>query len=106
MTDEPHVDRDAPIERIELGDGAWVDVARGSGALPRWLTVGGLVAGSAGLVTPLVGVVSPDAYVPLPFMLCLLWVACTGVVLARRPLRAGSDQSATNPAQDPLPASA
>lgn len=29
MDDEPHVDRDAPIERLDLGDGAWVDVARG-----------------------------------------------------------------------------
>lgn len=29
MTAEPSVDRDAPIERIELDDTAWVDVARG-----------------------------------------------------------------------------
>ncbi len=29
VTDEPHVDRSVPTERIELGDGAWVDVARG-----------------------------------------------------------------------------
>jgi alkylated DNA repair dioxygenase AlkB len=29
VTDEPHVDRSVPIERIELGEGAWVDIARG-----------------------------------------------------------------------------
>ncbi len=32
MTDEPYVDRSVPIERIELGEGAWVDIARG------WMT--------------------------------------------------------------------
>jgi hypothetical protein len=81
--------------------------ARGSGVLPRWLSTGGLVAGGVGLVTPLVGVVSPDAYVPIPFLLCLLWVACTGVVLARQPLhRTQPTQSDTNPAPGPLTASA
>ena len=29
MTDEPHVTRDAAVERLDLGDGAWVDVVRG-----------------------------------------------------------------------------
>ena len=29
MSSVPSVDRDASIERLELGDGAWVDVARG-----------------------------------------------------------------------------
>jgi len=29
MSGVPSVDRDVPIERIELGDGAWADVARG-----------------------------------------------------------------------------
>lgn len=35
MSGEPSVDRDVPIERIELDDTAWVDVARG------WLTNAG-----------------------------------------------------------------
>jgi alkylated DNA repair dioxygenase AlkB len=29
MTDGPHVDRDAPAERVALDDAAWVDVVRG-----------------------------------------------------------------------------
>ena len=32
MSPGSHVDRDAPVDRLELGSGAWVDVARG------WLT--------------------------------------------------------------------
>ena len=29
MPDTIHVDRDCQVERLDLGDGAWVDVARG-----------------------------------------------------------------------------
>lgn len=29
MVENAHVDRDVPVERLELGGGAWVDVARG-----------------------------------------------------------------------------
>ena len=29
VTEEPHVDRDVAVERLDLGGGAWVDVARG-----------------------------------------------------------------------------
>jgi alkylated DNA repair dioxygenase AlkB len=29
VPDTIHVDRDCPVERLDLGDGAWVDVARG-----------------------------------------------------------------------------
>lgn len=60
--------------------------AHASGLLPHWLTRSGIVVSVVGFVTPLVGAVSPSDYVPVPFLLCLVWVAVTGIVLARRPL--------------------
>lgn len=79
-----------------------------TGALPRWLTVSGFVVGLAGLVTPTVAAAAdPQSYVPIPFLLALLWIACVGVVLARRPLRTTAlVESAASAAPNPISASA
>lgn len=92
---------------VDLGGAAWVVSgllvavftlaaalsALGSGALPRWLGWFGAVVGAVGLVTPVAGYLSPDDYVPLPYLFCLVWVAICGVVLARRPSPIGVAES-------------
>jgi uncharacterized protein DUF4386 len=62
-----------------------------SRVLPRWLAGGGLVVGVLALVAGLAGIVDPDGYVPVPFLLCLVWVVLTSLLLAVRGPLAGAD---------------
>jgi len=41
---------------------------------PRWLAWWATVAGGLGVVAGAVGIVRPDAYVPIPFLLLLVWM--------------------------------
>lgn len=53
---------------------------------PRWLAWWATVVGGLGAVAGVVGIVRPEAYVPIPFLLLLLWmiaVALTEVVVGR-----------------------
>jgi Domain of unknown function (DUF4386) len=58
--------------------------ALGSGALPRWAAWAGLLIGGAGVVTPSLAFHNPTSYVPIPWLLAILWMAVVGVVLFRR----------------------
>jgi hypothetical protein len=57
-------------------------------ALPRWLGWTGVVVGAAGLVTPIIGIVDPADYNPVPFMLCVQWTLVVSVLLTVRVARA------------------
>jgi hypothetical protein len=63
-----------------------------SRVLPRWLADGGLVVGVLAVVAGLAGIVDPTGYVPVPFLLCLVWVATTSVLLTVRGPQAGADR--------------
>jgi len=72
--------------------GIFVVAAAGSAfvsrALPRWLTLSGLVVGVLTVAAGTAGVLDPVGYVPVPFLLCLAWVLVTSVVLTVRAPRA------------------
>ncbi len=74
--------------------GLFVALAAGSSfasrALPRWLAVGGLVVGVLSVVAGVAGVVDPAAYVPIPYLLCLLWILLASLVLTARGGRPGA----------------
>ena len=55
-------------------------------AVPSWLAWWAAVAGALGVLTAIVGIVWPAAYVPIPFLLLLVWLVALGIVGARRPL--------------------
>jgi hypothetical protein len=77
--------------------GIFVVLAAGSAftsrVLPRWLAGGGLVVGVLALVAGLAGIVAPAGYVPVPYLLCLVWVLASSVFLAVRVPRTGGDVS-------------
>lgn len=56
---------------------------------PRWLAWWATVAGGLGVVAGVVGVVRPDAYVPIPFLLLLVWMIAVALVSVMRPDPAG-----------------
>ncbi|KGN31732.1 hypothetical protein N802_03155 [Knoellia sinensis KCTC 19936] len=56
-----------------------------AGLVPRWLAWWATVMGGLGVVTALVGVMAPAAYVPIPFLFLLVWLTVLGIVGARRP---------------------
>lgn len=56
-----------------------------SGAMAAWLGWWATVMGGLGVLTATVGIVFPDAYVPLPFVLLLVWLIALGIAGARRP---------------------
>jgi hypothetical protein len=56
----------------------------GSGVLPRWLAWIGFVIGVAGLPLSSVAFHHPTAYVPVAWLLAIVWMAVVGVVLFRR----------------------
>ena len=60
-----------------------------SRGVPVWLAWWGAVAGGLGVLTATVGIVWPPNYVPIPFLLLLVWLIALGLVSARRPM-AGS----------------
>lgn len=64
-------------------------VAAGVGLLvtefPRWLAWWAAVAGGLGVVAGVVGVVRPEAYVPIPFLLLLFWMIAVALTAVMRP---------------------
>lgn len=64
-------------------------LAAGAGLLttefPRFLAWWATVAGGLGLLAGIVGVAEPDAYVPIPFLLLLLWMIAVAVTAVMRP---------------------
>ena len=53
----------------------------------RWLSWWPAVAGVAGVVAGMVGIVRPEAFVPIPYLLLLLWLIVLGMVAATEPAR-------------------
>lgn len=52
---------------------------------PRWLAWWAAVAGGLGVVAGAVGVVRPEAYVPIPFLLLLVWLLAVALTAVMRP---------------------
>jgi uncharacterized membrane protein HdeD (DUF308 family) len=52
---------------------------------PRWLAWWATVAGGLGVVAGVVGVVRPDAYVPIPFLFLLVWMIAVALASVMRP---------------------
>lgn len=59
-----------------------------SGAVPSWLGWWGVVMGAVGVVTATIGIIWPSSYVPVGYLLLLVWLTALGIVAARRPLTA------------------
>ena len=64
-------------------------LAAGAGLLltdfPRWLSWWAAVAGGLGTVAGIVGIVRPDLFVPIPFLLCLVWMIAVAITAVMRP---------------------
>lgn len=54
--------------------------------VPVWLGWWGAVMGGLGVLTATVGIVWSPYYVPVPYLLLLVWLVALGLVGARRPL--------------------
>ncbi|QZY28405.1 hypothetical protein [Nocardioides coralli] len=54
---------------------------------PRWLAWWAAVVGGLGAVAGVVGILEPARYVPVPFLLLLLWMMAYGLTTAVRPTR-------------------
>jgi hypothetical protein len=52
---------------------------------PRWLSWWAAVAGGTGVVAGIVGILRPDSYVPIPFLLCLVWMIAVAITTVTRP---------------------
>ena len=52
---------------------------------PRWLSWWATVAGGAGVVAGIVGITRPEAYMPIPFLLCLVWLIAVAITTVTRP---------------------
>jgi len=52
---------------------------------PRWLSWWATVAGGLGAVAGAIGVVRPEAYVPIPFLLILVWMIAVAITAVMRP---------------------
>ncbi len=55
---------------------------------PRWAAWWAMVAGGLGVVAGVVGIMRPEAYVPIPFLLLLLWMIAVALSSAMGPDRA------------------
>jgi hypothetical protein len=64
-------------------------------AVPAWLAWWGVVMGGLGVLTAAVGIVWSPNYVPIPFLLLLVWLVALGIVGARRPLTVPETAGAT-----------
>ena len=73
--------------------------------LPRWLAIAGVVVGVLTIAAGTAGIVDPASYVPIPFLLGLLWMLATSAVLAIRGPTAGDD-GARSRAVEAVPAGA
>lgn len=52
--------------------------------VPRGLALSGVVVGALAVAAGTAGVLAPGGYVPVPFLLCLLWILITSLALAVR----------------------
>jgi hypothetical protein len=52
---------------------------------PRWLAWWATVAGGLGVVAGAVGIVRPEAYMPIPFLLLLVWMIAVAIATVVRP---------------------
>lgn len=52
---------------------------------PRWLSWWATVAGGLGVVAGFVGIASPENYVPIPFLLTLVWMIAVALATITRP---------------------
>ena len=52
---------------------------------PRWLSWWATVAGGLGVVAGMVGIVRPEAYLPIPFLLLLVWMIAVAIATVTRP---------------------
>ena len=71
-----------------------------TGVLPRWLGYVGVVVGVLTIAAGTAGVVDPGGYVPVPYLLSLLWVlgaSATMAVRGPRPVDAGTEHRAAGP---------
>lgn len=66
--------------------------------LPRWLSIAGIVVGVLTIAAGTAGVVDPAGYVPVPFLLGLVWMLVTSVVLAVRAPAADDEDPRTRAA--------
>ena len=64
-------------------------LAAGTGLLatefPRWLSWWAAVAGGLGVVAGIVGIIRPESYLPIPFLLCLVWMIAVAITAVMRP---------------------
>lgn len=58
-----------------------------SGVMAVWLGWWATVMGGLGVLSAAVGIVAPTAYVPIPYLLMLVWLIALGITGARRPFR-------------------
>jgi hypothetical protein len=70
-----------------------------SGLVPAWLAWWGVVMGGLGVLTATVGIVWPPNYVPVPYLLLLVWLVALGIAAVRRPLTETAPQVAVPTAQ-------
>jgi len=73
--------------------------------LPRWLSIIGVVLGVLTVAAGTAGILDPQGYVPIPFLLGLLWVAAFSILLTVRRSQPGSGQTSPR-AADSVPAGA
>ena len=60
---------------------------------PRFLVWWPVLMGALGVIAGVVGTVNPDAYLPIPFLLLLVWMIAVGIAAAMRP---GTDGANSN----------
>lgn len=80
--------------------------ALGSRALPRWAGWAGVAVGLAGVVAPSLAFQHPTSYVPIPWLLAILWMAVVGVVLFRSAKPVGAAEISATTDAAPVRASA
>jgi hypothetical protein len=73
--------------------------------VPRWLASAGVVVGVLTIAAGTAGILDPAGYVPIPFLLGLVWVVAVSVVLAIRARPAG-DSAPPDRAAETVPAGA
>jgi hypothetical protein len=88
-------------EAAFVADGFMVSLAIGAASLgllqarivPAWLAWWGVVMGGLGVLTAIVGIVWPPNYVPIPYLLLLVWLVAFGLVGVRRPMAVTSEDA-------------
>ena len=60
--------------------------------VPAWLGWWGAIMGGLGVLTATVGIVLPEYYNPVPYLLLLIWLVALGIIGARRRLADSAPQ--------------